>query len=580
MSGKGFDPDAFLAETAAPTAAFDPDAFLAKLEGKHTPAPGEVAEGLKGSGSSFLHTAADALPLGRPVANALTALGLSAFGPKAGAKLTPQAAKELGMPQEAAQPGLVDNYRSARDVFSQRTAAGKEANPWASGAGTVAGTALSLLAPLPKAAVGTGAAGRIASNALTGGAYGALNAAVNGKADLTKGEVGQALKDVVGVEGLQQAGADWGEGKKLRALLDVMGAGGVGGALTGGALGGVTEWLRKPVSNALTSASGRLQSFANRKALNALGAMKPELNALGSEGAQAVGQFANDAGIVSPLASRATMAERIEALRKTAGGKLSGALGELDALAAPGERINSADAARKVEELAAETARKPALRNIANKFSNEADNIRASTIAGESPGGSTLRDFEEVVARPYKQTTNWNADLALPKETLKQLPRALEAEVERAAETIAKRTGSDALDRYRAAKGDYANLAELKDIAEEGLKRQASNHTFSLKDAMYAAPAAMAGIGHGSMGSLVAGGLGVGASKLANRFGDQMSAASARSLAKILRQAPELAGDAVGTLLSNAPAAAPNAVTPDSRLQLALAHALRGDINL
>ena len=236
---KAFDPKAYLAQKAAevPQApAFDPQAYLAEKAQAAAPQVGGV--------ETFFDNVNDATPGMRTASNVLAALGLSAFGPKAGARLTPQAAAELGMPQEQPRPGLVDNYRTIRDTHAARTEAGNQQNEGAALGGKLVGTALSLGAPLPKVSVGTGAAGRIASNALTGGAYGAANAVLNGKADLTRGEVGQLAKDVVGVNALRKAGKDWSEGKKLAAVLDVMGAGATGGLVTGGTLGGVVEGAR------------------------------------------------------------------------------------------------------------------------------------------------------------------------------------------------------------------------------------------------------------------------------------------------------------------------------------------------
>lgn len=211
-----------------------------------------------GAGETFINRAAEALPTGRPLVNALTALGMKVFRPSAGARLTPQAAAELGVAQEAPTPGLLDEYRGAREDFNRRTEAGAEAHPYAAGAGTLAGTALSLAAPLPKVGIGGKAAGkglRVLNSALTAGGYGALNGVVNGKADLSRGEFGQAVKDAIGVDALKQAGQDFSEGHYGRAALDVLGAGAVGGTLAGGTLEGVALPLAK---KALGGTAGRL----------------------------------------------------------------------------------------------------------------------------------------------------------------------------------------------------------------------------------------------------------------------------------------------------------------------------------
>lgn len=153
-----------------------------------------------GAGETFLNRAVNAVPLGRLLTDAgstavmqtAKALGVG----EAGAKLTPQAQAELqAMGQDTSQPestipGVVDTYRQARDTRAERTEAGSHQNPWAGRLGTGVGFGLSILAPLPKVP-GAG----LGSSMATGAGYGALEGLTNGKADLTRGEVGQALKD-------------------------------------------------------------------------------------------------------------------------------------------------------------------------------------------------------------------------------------------------------------------------------------------------------------------------------------------------------------------------------------------------
>jgi hypothetical protein len=111
------------------------------------------------------------------------------------------------------------------------------------------------------------------------------------------------------------------------------------------------------------------------------------------------------------------------------------------------------------------------------------------------------------------------------------------------------------LSQYVSGKRDFGKLAELGDIAEEGLKRQASNRTFGLTDVLSGVGGAAAGSGGGPLGSLVTGGLGVLGGKLTSRFGDQVSATGANRLAKILNAAQAGSGGGVGqtaALFSNA----------------------------
>jgi hypothetical protein len=151
-----------------------------------------------GAGETFVNRAVNMLPAGRAITDTLSTAvmqGAKALGVgESGVKFTPQAQAELDAQgvqrQPNAIPGVVDTYRDMRDTRAQRTAAGSKQNPWAGRAGALTGFGLSLLAPGPKApGVGLG------SSVATGAGYGALAGLTDGKADLTKGEFGQALVD-------------------------------------------------------------------------------------------------------------------------------------------------------------------------------------------------------------------------------------------------------------------------------------------------------------------------------------------------------------------------------------------------
>lgn len=161
-----------------------------------------------GSGETFINRAVNMVPAGRPIVDALSTAvmqGAKALGVgESGVKFTPQAQAELDAQgvqrQPNAIPGMVDTYRDMRDTRALRTEAGSKQNPWAGRAGALTGFGLSLLAPGPKAPL----AGWKGS-AATGAGYGALAGLTDGKADLTRGEFGQALEDTV--EGAALGGA-------------------------------------------------------------------------------------------------------------------------------------------------------------------------------------------------------------------------------------------------------------------------------------------------------------------------------------------------------------------------------------
>lgn len=161
----------------------------------------------------------NALPGGRVITDALSTAvmqGAKALGVgKPGVQFTPQAQAELQSmgvaPQQDAIPGVLDTYRDMRDTRAQRTEAGSKQNPWAGRLGALAGFGTSLLLPLPKAPI----AGWKGS-AATGAGYGALAGLTDGKADLTRGEFGQALVDTA--EGAALGGAVGAAGHGLMEL--------------------------------------------------------------------------------------------------------------------------------------------------------------------------------------------------------------------------------------------------------------------------------------------------------------------------------------------------------------------------
>jgi hypothetical protein len=208
-------------------------------------APNGVVGGQRGIGGpvggaeTYVNDAVDMLPGGRPLVNSLSA-GLVKLLTPSRARLG-KAALDAGGKQSEAAPGLVDTYRNVRGAEAMREARGDADNPMAALAGKGTGLALSLLAPLPKFTAGAGAGplGKLLATGGTALGYGALNALTNGRADLTKGEVGQALEDLKGTEGLAASKEDFKAGNYGRAALDFAGAGIPGALGTAGAISAV-----------------------------------------------------------------------------------------------------------------------------------------------------------------------------------------------------------------------------------------------------------------------------------------------------------------------------------------------------
>lgn len=271
-----------------------------------------------GAGETFVNSGVNAIPLAGPITNATSAGIVSALRPGPGAKLTPQAATELedmGVEQEEA-PGFLDTYRDIRDTRALRSEAGSEQNPWASRAGTGVGLAASIFAPasgvgriaqplgVARAAKGAGAASRLLAAGKTGTAYGTLNALTNGKADLTSGEFGQATRDVAGIDQIEAGRQNIEAGKYGAALLNFLGAGAPGGALSGLAAGGAAEAVAPIAEKALNKIA---TSQGRRVLTNKTGNLSDKLEV----GDEAVLE-AIDSGALRPFSSTQGTLERLK----------------------------------------------------------------------------------------------------------------------------------------------------------------------------------------------------------------------------------------------------------------------------
>lgn len=232
-----------------------------------------------GPGETFINSAANAIPLGKQAVDVVSADLLQRLRPEPGARFGPAAlAAGLKDPEPAS---FTDTYRDLRDTREGRSAAGSAQNPWSSRLGTATGIGLSLAAPVPKVAVGSGASGRLASNLLTGGAYTGVNSLANGKADWTRGELGQAVTDFSGADQIQEAINQAGSGNYGRAALSALSAGPLGGVAAGGLASAIPEgvraipFLRRPMVS-VSPAAQKLERLGVDTSKLSLGQLNPE----------------------------------------------------------------------------------------------------------------------------------------------------------------------------------------------------------------------------------------------------------------------------------------------------------------
>jgi hypothetical protein len=561
-----FDPDAYLAEKAKESekaAPFDPEAYLLEQAKANAPRVGPR--------ETFTNKFISAVPLGRLATNALSTGALQAaklMGTgEPGATLTPQAKAELEqmgetVSQENAIPGVLDTYRGTRDRFDERTAAGSEQNPWTSGAGTVVGTGLSLLAPLPKVKVGGGATAgsRIASNAATGAAYGALNAATNGRADLTQGDLLGTLSETLGVEGLRRAIERMGQRKPGAAALEVLGAGAIGGGLAGGVVGAGLEGLNKiGLIPALSEALRKLALNQGRKVLTN-----------GANSARApVSDAAVEASIraktIKPFGTTEGTFTRLGDKTDDLGAEYGRVVQELEAIGVKGE--GAPKIANELVERAAKLEPHTMNTALPEEYLTQAAELLKKTphrpLPGhEGPSGTLGLKQSENLKSSLQQMAKYGRVEETPVNAIRRdIASVLRRSNEEAIEAAARANPADETLQSLSAqfipiKQKLGNLYEAEAAAARGAARGADRATFNLTDKMLAA----AGLASGNPLATIA------APVANNFFRNRLPSAGASyglDISDLLKGAPASAGRTGRAVeLLNDAVRGPQAVSP------------------
>lgn len=462
------------------------------------PLPDEVPKAKVGGLETFLNDAADALPLGRPLVNLAStgamqlakALGVG----EASAKLTPEARAELERAGERVDtrdnviPGPLDTYRDMRDTRDARTDAGQEQNPWAGRLGTGFGVALTALAPLPKGLGGAGKGGAgaqalraVASKSatglgkamLTGAKLGALQAAGDSRADLTR--VDENPWDVA------HQGLDTG----LGALA---GAG-------GGALGHGVAKAAPPVARFLGRKLEELGLKQGRRVL-LNGADSLTKNVTSDE---AVREALNS-GAILPFGTTQGAANRLGKLRAKYGAVYNDIVARLEAQGIQGpEAQGLADEMlwRAVDEFANTGADKA----TAKTFQKEAGNV-VKLVGGEAgdamraPEGARLGLTQaENIKRALQEPVNYSPLVSKSaNEAKKDAASIVRRQVEEAIAEQAQRypQGSEVADLaedFVPIKQKLGRLIEAGRAAERGAQKEANRSTFGLKETLLASSA-------------------------------------------------------------------------------------------
>ena len=333
-------------------------------------------------------------------------------------------------------------YRTYRDESRKNFKTAEEANPKSYMAGNVGGAIATAAIP------GMGGAS-IGKLALQGAAQGLGSS----EADLTEGEVGQALKDTA------------------------VGAG------TGAAIGGAGK--------VLSAAGQKAAPYVNKvlgKAASGLeeGAEKLAVKATGATGNQSM-QFADDAGrqlldrkLVRFGDSAGNIAERVGAASDDAGRAIGEALEQLEAKGATASVDNVVTALEsKIDDL----AQTPGNERIIKQLQAEVDNLY-------NRGQSNLPIGQaEVAKRNFQGQTNYFSPEA-EKKASAQVANAFREEVEQAAQKADPATAA----LFKEQKQTFGLLAPIKEAAEKRAAQQAQSPFGGLTDVVAGSTAGPKGL--------------------------------------------------------------------------------------
>lgn len=377
-----------------------------------------------GEKEHFVNRFTDVVPLGRPAVNLLSTAvmqGAKALGVgRSGVEFTPQgkAAMEAAGYDTGGRdviPGPVENYRNIRDERERRLEAGADQNPTADKLALGSGLLASVLAPLPR----IGAGGPVGSAALTGAAYGGLFGATHGKADWTKGEVRQGARDILGADGLKEAGQEFKDGNYGRAALRVLGSGAAGGLTGGAAVAGAVQPLARLTGRAArgqataqTDQLARTQAAADRARNQRHGAYRSGVQSA-SRDIEVLERIAEGSDDLAWEASGTLGTPRAEAVRQMVGrGKLESIgerLDEVDRLRVAAQEATAAAQPEAVQAAAQQALANPIRTQIlprARTYLNRSIPTAVGGAIGGAPGAMVGGLVANTLGRPTTALAN------------------------------------------------------------------------------------------------------------------------------------------------------------------------------
>lgn len=422
-------------------------------------------------------------------------------------------------------------YVKLRDDSIRRLKDEDAQYPLSSGAGKVAGVASSMYVnPAGSLLKGGSLGAQIAKAGAYGGAYGAL----------------QNPGDVEGEVDPVQAGP-----RAKNAAFDA-----AGNAALAGVIGGAGKLLGKrgPPGGG-SGAAGAAQDFAEEKAFKAAGPMKKDfLKAQDAGRVNDYGRQLLDDGIVTPLASPAKIASRLQDAKSDAGDTIGTLLDSADQAGAP--KVSASNIALDLSQdpSIAGLSKVPGKESIAGQVDRQ-----LNTLYGNGDNLS-LRDAQKL-RQGIDDSINFNKrvpEMSGSQPYLYDMRDAVRGGMNDSINQLPNFADKDAL---LTANRRYSNLSDLERMASNKEARDSVNRMFGLTDTIAGGAGAETGavIGHASgipgaakAGAITGGAIGAIGNKLGRTYGNPLMATGADALSKVLAK-----GGSLGELVANNPQAGP-----------------------
>lgn len=299
----------------------------------------------------------------------------------------------------------------------------------------------------------------------------------------------------------------------------------------------VAERAERPVGGGMLE---RLQGMADEEGYRALGGLSKQYKTLGKtaeqqmERAQGIGRLLRDEGVITPLATKGEMAEKIAAKVRATGEEIGSQIRKLDETGVRFDTTSFLERARAevLEPLAAKVGYDAETKAVAKYLEDFSSKVK-------EPSFEKLHQIRTELDKKLK-FDSVSAGGAV--EELRKVRGLLEEEFTAKAEEAAKLRGEGFAAQYQTTKQRYSMLKQAESAVKTGLDRKGVNRTWSLTDAIMAAPAVAA---LGPVGLLAAG-----ANKALREFGSQTASVLLDRVAKV--EQVQAAARAVDTQIERA----------------------------